>query len=287
MSSTGIPLSKTSHSPHGESRPDKGAKPLKIGDVAKRLGVSASMVRSWDRLGLTNPVRTESKYRLYSNEDLRVMRRAIYLRREQGLNAPGILNQLKQEGLLKKGDSESAVVKSEVGLRFRKLRLQRDESLATVAEAIGVSVGFLSNLERSHSGASVGIMRKLARYYGLNILDLFSPIDAPGPLVRPADRKKLEGGPGVQMELLASGNVSMEPHLFRVAPEAGSGEPYSHEGEEFLYILTGKLNIFLGDEEYQLRAGDSFYFASTTPHHWTNPGKVETTLLWINTPPTF
>lgn len=255
---------------------------LKIGAVAKRLGVSASMVRSWDRLGLTNPVRTESQYRLYSMEDLRVMRRAIYLRRELGLNAPGILKQLKQEGLLKKAEA-----KVPAGPRFRKLRLQRGESLATVAQAIGVSVGFLSNLERSHSGASVGIMRKLAQYYGLNILDLFSPIDAPGPLVRPSERKELEGGTGVRMELLAAGNVSMEPHLFRVAPGAGSGEPYAHEGEEFLYILSGRLNIFLAEQEFKLRAGDSFYFTSSTPHHWSNPGKSETTILWINTPPTF
>ncbi len=254
---------------------------LKIGAVAKRLGVSASMVRSWDRLGLTNPVRTESKYRLYSMEDLRVMRRAIYLRREVGLNAPGILKQLKQEGLLKQGEPKSP------GPRFRKLRLQRGESLATVARAIGVSVGFLSNLERSHSGASVGIMRKLTQYYGLNILDLFSPMDAPGPLVRPSERKNLEGGTGVRMELLAAGNVTMEPHLFRVAAGAGSGEPYAHEGEEFLYILSGRLNIFLGEEEFKLRAGDSFYFTSSTPHHWSNPGKSEASILWINTPPTF
>ena len=55
-----------------------------------------------------------------------------------------------------------------MGPRLRQLRLKRDESLATVAEAVDVSVGFLSNLERSQSGASVGIMRRLAQYYGLN-----------------------------------------------------------------------------------------------------------------------
>jgi quercetin dioxygenase-like cupin family protein/DNA-binding transcriptional MerR regulator len=245
------------------------------------------MVRSWERLGLTHPVRTKSKYRLYTNEDLRVMRRAVYLRRVRGLNAPGILNQLRQEGLLKHRDSAASNGPSAIGARFRKLRLERAESLATVANAIGVSVGFLSNLERSHSGASIAIMRKLAQYYGLNLLHLFTPTDSPGPLVRPADRKKLEGGPGVQMELLASGDVTMEPHLFRVAPGAGCGESYSHHGEEFLYIVAGRLNIVLGEEQFQLRAGDSFYFTSNTPHSWTNPGKIETKILWINTPPTF
>jgi mannose-6-phosphate isomerase-like protein (cupin superfamily) len=89
------------------------------------------------------------------------------------------------------------------------------------------------------------------------------------------------------MELLASGDVTMEPHLFRVAPGAGSGESYSHEGEEFLYILNGRLDIALGEEQFHLQTGDSFYFASNTLHSWTNPANIETTVLWINTPPTF
>ncbi len=65
----------------------------------------------------------------------------------------------------------------------------------------------------------------------------------------------------------------MEPHLFRVAPGAGSGESYSHEGEEFLYLVRGRLDIVLAGEKFQLRAGDSFYFSSKTQHSWSNPGK--------------
>ncbi len=265
----------------------KPGEALKVGAVAERLGVSASMVRSWEKLGLARPARSRSQYRLYTNEDLRVLRRAIYLRRVQGLNAPAILHQLKQEGLLNHRAPAQAEQQSSIGPRFRRLRLQRGESLATVANAVGVSIGFLSNLERSQSGASVSIMRRLAQYFGLNILDLFHPIDGTGPLVKPRDRKSLEGGPGVQMQLLASGKITMEPHLFRVAPGAGSGESYSHEGEEFLYLVRGRLDIVLAGEQYHLRAGDSFYFSSKTQHSWANPGKSETIILWINTPPTF
>jgi DNA-binding transcriptional MerR regulator len=260
---------------------------LKVGAVAKRLGVSASTVRSWEKLGLTNPARSHIKYRLYTNEDFRVLRRAVYLRRVQRLNAPAILQQLKQEGLLNRSAASQPPEQPSIGPHFRKLRLQRGESLATVAEAVGISVGFLSNVERSQSGASIGIMRKLAQHYGLNILDLFSPIDGTGPLVRPGNRKRLKGRPGVQMELLAWGRITMEPHLLRVAPGAGNGDSYSHEGEEFLYLVRGRLAISLGPEEFRLRAGDSFYFASQTPHRWYNPGTTETIILWINTPPTF
>jgi DNA-binding transcriptional MerR regulator/quercetin dioxygenase-like cupin family protein len=265
----------------------KAGEALKVGAVAQRLGVSASMVRSWEQFGLAHPARSQSRYRLYTVDDLRVLRRATYLRRVQGLNTSAILNQLKQEGLLKHRAASSAEGQWSIGPRFRKLRLQRGKSLSSVANAVGVSNGFLSNLERSRTGASNSIMSKLARYYGLSSLDLFNPMNGSGPLVRARDRKSLESGPGVQMELLASGKIAMEPQLYRVAPGARGGESYSHDGEEFLYLVRGRLNIELGGEKFQLRVGDGFYFSSKTQMRWSNPGKAETIVLWINTPPIY
>jgi DNA-binding transcriptional MerR regulator len=274
------------HKKSTTDQPDTDGESLKIGEVAQLLGISASMIRAWEKLGLIRPVRTGSAYRLYTREDIRILRRAVYLRRVRGLNAPAILNQLRQDGVLSQNGSGSDEA-SAMGPRFRKLRLQRGESLATVARALDLSVGFLSNLERSQSSASVGISHKLAQYYGANMLEFFNSPTSTGPLVRPRERKVLQGVKGVQMELLAWGKITMEPHLFRVAPGAGSVEYYSHEGEEFLFVTKGRLDIFLECEKYQLRTGDSFYFQSSEPHRWENPGTTETLLLWINTPPTF
>ncbi len=260
---------------------------LKIGTVARRLGISASMLRAWEKLGVVRPMRTNSSYRIYSSNDLRVLSRAVYLRRSVGLNAPAIVNQLRQEGLLNHAVTPPPTDQPSIGPLLRKLRLQRGESLSTVAAAVGVSIGFVSNLERSQTSVSIGTMRKLAQHYGLNILDFFSSTEAKRPLVRANERIILQGSEGVQMELLASGKLIMEPHLFRVAPGAGSGDFYFHEGEEFLYLTRGRLVILLDNREFRLTAGDSFYFESTIPHRWFNPGKKETVILWINTPPTF
>lgn len=257
---------------------------LKIGDVARVVGVSPSVIRSWESLGLTRPRRTPSKYRLYSADDVKLLKRARFLRRVRGLNAPAIVQMLKREGLVRPAaDNASAAI----GVRLRQLRVKRGLSLGQVAKAVGISLGFLSALERSHMSASVGTLRKLARFYQTNILDFFDPSESNSALVPPERRKVLEAGPGVRMELLAWGNTVMEPHLFRIAPHAGSGDPYTHEGEEFLYILRGNLQISLHDEEFRLKPGDSFYFESATPHRWKNPGRTETWVLWINTPPTF
>jgi DNA-binding transcriptional MerR regulator/uncharacterized RmlC-like cupin family protein len=257
---------------------------LKIGDVARLVGVSPSVIRSWESLGLTRPRRTESKYRLYTADDVKLLKRARFLRKVRGLNAAAIVELLRREGRVRSSVNGSA---GAIGSHLRKLRGKRRLSLAQVARSVGISVGFLSALERSQMSGSVGTLRKLARFYKTNILDFFDATEASSRQVRPEQRKVLEAGPGVCMELLAWGNMVMEPHLFRLAPQAGSGDSYTHEGEEFLYVLRGELAITLEKEEYRLKAGDSFYFESATPHHWKNPGRAETWVLWVNTPPTF
>lgn len=257
---------------------------LKIGDVARLVGVSPSVIRSWERLGLTRPQRSLSKYRLYAAEDVKLLKRARFLRKVRGLNAPAIVQLLKREGLVRPSSNDG---RGAVGVHLRALRLRRGLSLAPVAKAAGISVGFLSALERSQMSASVSTLRKLARFYKTNILDFFDATESNGRVVSPKKRKILEAGPGVRMELLAWGNTVMEPHLFRIAPQAGSGESYTHEGEEFLYVLRGELKISVQDEDYRLKPGDSFYFESATPHRWLNPGRRETWVLWVNTPPTF
>src|ERR1041384_7168182 len=265
----------------------KSAQPkpyLKIGDVARLVGVSPSVIRSWESLGLARPQRTASKYRLYTAEDVNVLKRARFLRKVKGVNAPAIVQMLRRDGLVKRNHDNSTQA---LGTRLRQLRTRKSLSLAEVARAVGVSVGFLSAVERSQMSASVGTLRKLARFYKTKILDFFDPSESKSPLVSPPNRKVLEAGPGVRMELLAWGKTVMDPHLFRIAPRAGSGESYSHEGEEFLFVLRNQLIISVEDEEYLLKTGDSFYFDSTTRHRWRNPGTKETSVLWINTPPTF
>lgn len=249
------------------------------------VGMSATMLRTWERLGLTRPVRTESNYRLYSPEDVRLLMRIRHMRRVRGLNAAAIRERLRQEGLLRAGGNGDLHA---FAARWRKLRLEQNASLTTVARAAGISAGFLSALERGHVKASVGTLRRLAKFYKVNLFDLFNDgEESSRRIVRPRERKLLEAARGVRMELLAWGNTVMEPHLFQIRAGAGSGESYSHQGEEFLFILRGQLKISLEGEDYKLRAGDSFYFESNTPHSWLNFGRNDTLVLWINTPPTF
>ncbi|HXN53458.1 MAG TPA: cupin domain-containing protein [Candidatus Acidoferrum sp.] len=265
--------------------PERGERlKLRISEVARRVGISSSALRAWEALGLVAPQRTKSRYRLYTEADVRLLQRALFLRRARGLNPAAIVHVLKRQGAVQL-PAEAATLP---GQRFRRLRARRGLSLAQVARATGVSVGFLSALERGQMRSSVATLRRIARFYHTNILSLFETAGENPRLVRPAQRKVLETNAGVRMELLAWGNTAMEPHLFRVKPRGGSGESYTHEGEEFLHVLRGEFEIWLGESEhYRLKMGDSLYFESSTPHRWRNPGRAEAWLLWVNTPPTF
>ena len=253
--------------------------------MARRVGVSPSVLRTWESLGLVRPRRSGSQYRLYTPDDLRILKRALFLRRARGLNPRAIVHVLRSQGLL---DATAPGASSPLGARLRRTRLERKLSLAKVARSCGVSIGFLSAIERGQMSASVSTLRRLARFYSLNILALYDPSEGNPHRVQLKERKVLEAGPGVRMELLAWGNTVMEPHLFRIAPGAGSGEAYAHDGEEFLHVIRGRIDITLnGGTCYKLNPGDSFYFESNTPHRWVNPGRIETQVLWVNTPPTF
>src|SRR5271157_5296253 len=95
---------------------------LKIGDVARMVGISPSAIRGWETLGLTRPQRTESRYRLYTNDDVRLLKKARYLRKVRGLNAAAIVQMLKREGAFKPAATSSTPA---IGPRLRRLRTQR------------------------------------------------------------------------------------------------------------------------------------------------------------------
>jgi DNA-binding transcriptional MerR regulator/quercetin dioxygenase-like cupin family protein len=261
---------------------------FRIGQAARMLGISASSLRNWERMGLITAARSQGRYRLYSQEALKKLKRIKQLRTIQHVNPAGIVA-IFQGAAPRPARAAGLKNKREViAHRLTELRHELGLTLADVARGTGVSVSFLSSLERGYANASIATLQKLARLYKTNVLSFFDSDANHQRLVRSRERKVLEPNPGVQMELLACGKKIMEPHLFRIAPGAGSGGSYHHEGEEFIYVLQGKLEVWLDEiEHYVLGPGDSLYFESTQSHRWQSLSDRETVLLWVNTPPTF
>lgn len=264
-----------------------------ISEVARLLGVSPSTLRLWERAGLVTPQRSDGKYRLFTPDDVKRLKRIKFLKSAKNLNVGGVKHVLAQEGANGVASpaaptAKTAASPASIGIKLRALRTARGLTLKDAAAAAGISAGFLSSLERSQVDASIATLQKLARAYDTNFLSFFDDSETPSKLVRPAERKILETQPGTFIELLALGHTMMESQLWRIAPGTSSGGSYHHEGEEFIYVLRGRFEVWLDEtEHYVLRPGDSLYFSSAQAHRWLNPGKTEAALLWINTPPTF
>jgi DNA-binding transcriptional MerR regulator/quercetin dioxygenase-like cupin family protein len=270
----------SNHSPVGEVH-------FTISQVAKMINVSASTLRLWEQRGLARPHRTESGYRVYLPEDVEQLK-VIHQLRDKNLNPDAIKHLMGPAEPVKELRSAAGKASLSISVRLRKLRLQRGLTLADAAQRAGLSPSFLSCVERGQANASVASLQKLSLLYDTNVLAFFGKAKKARKLVRPAQRKRISNEPGIMIELLAEGETAMEPHLFHVAPGASSGGSYHHEGEEYIYVISGSCEFWLDEvEHYGLQPGDSLYFSSHQTHRWSNVSDQEAVLLWVNTPPTF
>ena len=79
----------------------------------------------------------------------------------------------------------------------------------------------------------------------------------------------------------------MEPIRIEIEPLAKSELHQPHEGEEFGYVLEGKVAIVLGNKHHLCKKGEAFYYTANKPHYLVNKGKGKTKIIWISTPPNF
>ena len=260
---------------------------LTVGQTARILSVSPSTLRLWESVGLISPARSNGRYRLYSPEHLDVLKRIKYLRDVKLLNLPGIRQALGKASEQKQ-KTPGGPTPTELGRKLRRLRKKCGLGVVEAAKRAKISAGFLSSIELSRANPSVATLQRLSATYGTTVLDFYDLPKRSNHLVRPRDRRAIQTQSGVRIELLSIGARQLESQIFRVPPGAGSDGSYSHQGEEFIYMMSGTVEIWLDELQcYTLTEGDGFWFESTIGHRWYNPSTEEAVLIWINTPPTF
>lgn len=179
----------------------------------------------------------------------------------------------------------------EIGGQIRDLRKIKGYTLQHVADAAGISVGYLSQIERNQSKLPIGVLKKISDVLGVH-MNWFFPVDASASpeereiVVRRAKRRKLTfTGLGIYEELLSpSLSGPLELLLSTIEPGADSGD-YSHDGVEAGLVLSGTLDLWVSGQHFRLEEGDSFSFKSTDIHRCANPADIPTKVVWVITPP--
>lgn len=180
-----------------------------------------------------------------------------------------------------------------IGERIKKKRNEKNFSLRELASKVDLSASFLSQIEQGKASPSIENLKKIANYLEVKVSYLIEEEDESlGSFhIKREDRKFVESiDSKTSIALLTSSKIekNMEPIMYEIKPGGESGRGFfNHNGEEFVYIIEGSLDIYIEDQLTTLNEGDSFYFKSSLNHRFKNNGKKLTKAIWVVTPPTF
>jgi transcriptional regulator with XRE-family HTH domain len=182
---------------------------------------------------------------------------------------------------------------STLGERLRELRQSRELTLKQVSEETGLSLSFLSLIERDKVSISVDNLEHLARYYGIRMVTLFQDVQDSSVLVtRKAQIDDQMGAfkPGKSNFALLSfrNGARMEPLFIQVGPGHGDRQFRTVEGDMFIYVLEGIVRLISErSEDITLEQGDSAYYYGFPGHRIENASQGNPArLLLVTTPPT-
>ncbi|WP_306205481.1 helix-turn-helix domain-containing protein [Actinoplanes sp. RD1] len=192
-----------------------------------------------------------------------------------------------------------------VGARIREFRTARGLTLRSLASRSGLSIGFLSQVERGISSIGLTALGSVATALDRSVADFFdaAPPQAAAPVAEPAAPPPAKHFTLTRGETAATQYVSgqqtyrmlsdrgaglvLEPMLVHIAPGGQRENAYGHAGEEFAYVISGELLYEVDGEEHRLRPGDSVHLRSAVPHRMYNDTDEVTTVVSVVTPRLF
>ncbi len=166
-----------------------------------------------------------------------------------------------------------------LGERIRQMRKKQNIDLETLAEKLGQPVDFLQQIEEGKTSPPVGALIQISRALSMESGELLS--EGRRQERRKGYRKRTKAykyktlTPEAEDNHLWAYQVTLDPKQEHERVE------YKHEGEEFVYVLEGRVEIRVGDEKHILRKGSSLHFNSAAPHTLTNLSKTEAKLIVV------
>jgi transcriptional regulator with XRE-family HTH domain len=172
----------------------------------------------------------------------------------------------------------------QLGTRLRTLRTQRGWTLGDLAQRTNLSAAYLSRIESGDRQPSLAVLFDLARTYHLSIAALFEEESLNHSVIVRSLDATLYRGNGLLYRLLSTQGSAANLHPIHVTIPANRQDQrlYRHEGEEWLYVLSGQLCLILGDQEFTLHSGDAAHFDARIPHHLKALGDQDTELLLVS-----
>lgn len=176
----------------------------------------------------------------------------------------------------------------EIHEKIKTLRTQREITLKELSQLTGLSSGYLSMVERGTTTLTIISLKKIADAFEVEISYFFDKqVSTTKYYVNKSAQKKFRIEDSETAYIRLSGsfqNRSLEPLIVTLQPNQQKDFDDSHAGEEFYYVLKGKVRFKVDYEEFDVSEGESIHFPSYIPHDYENPLAEEAILLCVLTP---
>lgn len=172
-----------------------------------------------------------------------------------------------------------------LGALVRKRRKQLGMTLQGLSDAAGVSIGYVSQIERDLAQPTLGTLAQVAE--GLDVgLEYFIKSHKPTDAITRSETRAVFSlaGSSISYEALSNDYPGSEMSSYIMHVPAGyESEVVSHEGEELIYILDGQIEQTLDGQSFTMKAGDSLHYSGERPHSWANRLDRPARILWAGT----
>ena len=177
----------------------------------------------------------------------------------------------------------------EIGRKLRDLRKQNGLTQQELADRAELTKGFISQLERGQVTPSLVTLFDLIECLGTTPAVFFQTTGPEKLVFREQDyfEKIDEAGNSVKWIVPSAQSNQMEPVLVTLKPHESLPMDEPHNGEEFGYVLYGRIVLYREETRFEVKTGESFYYEADKPHRIENPAGRPARFLWVSTPPSF
>lgn len=177
-----------------------------------------------------------------------------------------------------------------IGEKIKSIRVRNSLTQEELADRCELTKGFISQVERDLTSPSIATLMDILEGLGTNLKDFFSDGVDEKIVFSKEDFFETENEELnyiIKWIIPNAQKNSMEPILIELEPGGKTKEDSPHDGEEFGYVISGRIILHIGDREYRVKKGESFYYKANLNHHISNYGKSNANIIWVSTPPSF
>jgi len=177
----------------------------------------------------------------------------------------------------------------DIGERLRLLRMENGLTQEELADRSELTKGYISQIERDLSSPSIATLIDILEALGTTLADFFNEKQEEQIVFGTEDWfEKIEDTLTIEWIIPNAQKNDMEPIIVTLHPLAQTEIDEPHMGEEFGYVLSGKVNLYIGQKKHIVNKGETFYFQATNTHYLQNASsRKEAKILWVATPPSF